>query len=237
MTTYEVLNMCDVLITDYSSVMYDFANSGKKIILFAYDIEDYAGSRGMYEDIRNYPFPLVRTPSGGGRAVCRRLSDQLDEALRQKYGTYEHGSGIKKLCHHVILGENCSATLHLLVGNQKKNVLLYAGDFQQNGITTSFLNLMKELDQGGIQLLYFLPYEFSEGSPLAPGLPAPAGQCVSPWKRDEHGCGHRHLPGTLHEVWNPHQTACPRLRKRVEKAFWKFQNFRRFFTLTATKIT
>ena len=41
------LNMCDVLITDYSSVMYDFANSGKKIILFAYDIEDYAGSRGM----------------------------------------------------------------------------------------------------------------------------------------------------------------------------------------------
>ena len=28
--TYEVLNMCDVLITDYSSVMYDFANSGKK---------------------------------------------------------------------------------------------------------------------------------------------------------------------------------------------------------------
>ena len=93
--SYEVLNMCDVLITDYSSVMYDFANSGKKIILFAYDIEDYAGSRGMYEDIRNYPFPLVRTPQEVAE-LLQTPADQLDEALRQKYGTYEHGSGIKK---------------------------------------------------------------------------------------------------------------------------------------------
>ena len=155
--SYEVLNMCDVLITDYSSVMYDFANSGKKIILFAYDIEDYAGSRGMYEDIRNYPFPLVRTPQEVAE-LLQTPADQLDEALRQKYGTYEHGSGIKKLCHHVILGENCCATASA-VGNQKKNVLLYAGDFQQNGITTSFLNLMKELDKE--EYNYFISYRMN----------------------------------------------------------------------------
>ena len=60
--TYEVLNACDVLITDYSSVMYDFAVTGRRILLFAYDLEYYQGSRGMYEDISDYPFPLVRTP-------------------------------------------------------------------------------------------------------------------------------------------------------------------------------
>ena len=32
--TYEGLSVCDTLITDYSSVFYDYANSGKKIILF-----------------------------------------------------------------------------------------------------------------------------------------------------------------------------------------------------------
>ena len=32
--TYEVLNACDVLITDYSSVMYDFAVTGRRILLF-----------------------------------------------------------------------------------------------------------------------------------------------------------------------------------------------------------
>lgn len=155
--TYEVLNMCDVLITDYSSVMYDFANSGKKIILFAYDIEDYAGSRGMYEDIRTYPFPLVRTPKEVADLLKTPVKE-LDEAFRKKYGTYEHGSGIRNLCHHVILGENLCHTASAS-GNQKKNVLIYAGDFQQNGITTSFLNLMKELDQEKYN--YFISYRMN----------------------------------------------------------------------------
>ena len=216
--SYEVLNMCDVLITDYSSVMYDFANSGKKIILFAYDIEDYAGSRGMYEDIRNYPFPLVRTPQEVAE-LLQTPADQLDEALRQKYGTYEHGSGIKKLCHHVILGENCCATASA-VGNQKKNVLLYAGDFQQNGITTSFLNLMKELDKE--EYNYFISYRMNSLK-------------EAPWRLDclpqdanVYPLGSEMNMDVVTAIcqglyMNPHQTACPRLRKRVEKAFWKFR--------------
>src|SRR5699024_9769248 len=52
--TYEGLSLCDTLITDYSSVFYDFANAGKKIILFAYDRKEYESGRGMYEDIGSY---------------------------------------------------------------------------------------------------------------------------------------------------------------------------------------
>ena len=44
--SYEVLNACDVLITDYSSVMYDFAITKRKIILFAYDYKEYIMERG-----------------------------------------------------------------------------------------------------------------------------------------------------------------------------------------------
>ena len=39
--TYDFLTVCDVLITDYSSVFFDFAVTGRKIILFAYDYEEY----------------------------------------------------------------------------------------------------------------------------------------------------------------------------------------------------
>lgn len=39
--TYEGLNLCDVLITDYSSVFYDYANTGKKVVFFAYDRAEY----------------------------------------------------------------------------------------------------------------------------------------------------------------------------------------------------
>lgn len=39
--TYEFLNAADCLITDYSSVFYDFAVTGRKIVLFTYDEEEY----------------------------------------------------------------------------------------------------------------------------------------------------------------------------------------------------
>ena len=46
--TYEVLAIADVLITDYSSVFFDFACTRKKIVLFTYDQEEYLRDRGMY---------------------------------------------------------------------------------------------------------------------------------------------------------------------------------------------
>lgn len=155
--TYDILNMCDVLVTDYSSVMYDFANSGKRIILFAYDIEDYTGSRGMYEDIRQYPFPLVRTAEELV-SLLDSPGDYLTREFREKYCTYETGEGVGRICRHVILGEKECRVSHM-ASNGLENVLIYAGDFQQNGITMSFLNLMKELDTNKYN--YFISYRMN----------------------------------------------------------------------------
>lgn len=57
---YEFCNACDILITDYSSVFFDFANTGKPIILYQYDLENYFKSRGAYKVIqKGLPFPIV----------------------------------------------------------------------------------------------------------------------------------------------------------------------------------
>ena len=57
---YEFLNACDVLITDYSSVYFDFANTGRQIILYQYDKKEYYAERGVYPDVeRNTPFAVV----------------------------------------------------------------------------------------------------------------------------------------------------------------------------------
>ena len=42
----------DVLVTDYSSVMFDFALLGRPIVFFTYDYDDYVGTRGTYFDLR-----------------------------------------------------------------------------------------------------------------------------------------------------------------------------------------
>lgn len=58
---YAFLNCADALVTDYSSVMFDYSITGKPIILFIYDYDEYMRERGVYFDIRDLPFLFART--------------------------------------------------------------------------------------------------------------------------------------------------------------------------------
>ncbi|MDP9407255.1 MAG: CDP-glycerol glycerophosphotransferase family protein [Actinomycetota bacterium] len=53
----------DVLLTDYSSVMFDYAVTGKPIVYFTHDLESYRDAgRGFYFDLEaEAPGPLCRT--------------------------------------------------------------------------------------------------------------------------------------------------------------------------------
>ena len=53
----------DLLVTDYSSTMFDFAITGKPVLLFTYDLADYRDRlRGFYVDIEEIaPGPLLST--------------------------------------------------------------------------------------------------------------------------------------------------------------------------------
>ncbi|GGT59869.1 bifunctional glycosyltransferase/CDP-glycerol:glycerophosphate glycerophosphotransferase [Actinomadura citrea] len=68
----ELYLISDVLISDYSSVMFDYANTGRPMLFFTYDLADYRDRlRGFYFDFEaEAPGPLVET------------SDDLIEAVR-----------------------------------------------------------------------------------------------------------------------------------------------------------
>src|SRR5699024_3281888 len=57
----ELLLISDILITDYSSSMFDFANTKKPLLFFTYDLEEYKENiRGFYMDFENEaPGPLL----------------------------------------------------------------------------------------------------------------------------------------------------------------------------------
>lgn len=48
----ELMIVSDLLVSDYSSIFFDYAVQDKPILCFAYDYEKYAKQRGMYFDIR-----------------------------------------------------------------------------------------------------------------------------------------------------------------------------------------
>ncbi len=55
----ELLAASDVLITDYSSSMFDFAEEGKPCFIYATDIEKNIKDCGFYFDIMDLPFPVA----------------------------------------------------------------------------------------------------------------------------------------------------------------------------------
>lgn len=90
----ELYLVSDVLITDYSSVMFDYSNLNRPIIFFTYDIEQYRDSlRGFYFDFeKEAPGPLVTDTEG----VIKSLKC-LGE-LNKKYSTKKKDF-YNKFCH------------------------------------------------------------------------------------------------------------------------------------------
>jgi CDP-glycerol glycerophosphotransferase len=72
----DLLLIADVLITDYSSAMFDFAVTGRPMLFFTYDLERYRDRlRGFYIDFEaEAPGPLLRT-SDDVIAALRGLED------------------------------------------------------------------------------------------------------------------------------------------------------------------
>ena len=141
---YDILNACDCMVTDYSSVMFDYANTGRKIVLFVYDYEFYMDERGAYVAMSKFPFPKVRTVKALVEEL-RRPKEYKDEDFRQKFCQYDGSEVAKRLCRHIIGGQKEFEEFDSHY-NGKENVLIYSGSLAKNGITTALLNLLENLD-------------------------------------------------------------------------------------------
>ncbi|PRX65591.1 CDP-glycerol glycerophosphotransferase [Nonomuraea fuscirosea] len=90
-TTYpdiaDLLLVADVLVTDYSSVMFDFAATGKPIVLYGYDLAKYSSKRGLYIDLpEQAPGPLLSTSADVVDAL--RSIDEVAAAHADRYDAF-----------------------------------------------------------------------------------------------------------------------------------------------------
>jgi CDP-glycerol glycerophosphotransferase len=81
----ELYLISDILITDYSSVFFDFANLKRPILFYAYDYEKYASIlRGFYIDMeKEIPGPLLFTTEDVIDSI--KNIDKVSEEYKEKY--------------------------------------------------------------------------------------------------------------------------------------------------------
>ncbi len=80
----ELYPICDMMITDYSSTMFDYAVLRRPMVFFAYDLERYEEENGFYFDYgKLVPGPIVRTQEELFRVLKREFVFS-DYAKKQK---------------------------------------------------------------------------------------------------------------------------------------------------------
>lgn len=100
----ELYLAADVLVTDYSSVMFDFAVTGKPMVFFTYDLARFRDHiRGFYFDLgQEAPGPIVHTEAGLVHAVLNVTATQQRHAadyaaFQSRYCNLEDGAATQRV--------------------------------------------------------------------------------------------------------------------------------------------
>lgn len=81
----ELLVACDVLVTDYSSSMFDFISKKSPCFIYATDIKKYREERDFYLDIYELPFPVAESNEEMKRNVLQFDEVKYETELQQLF--------------------------------------------------------------------------------------------------------------------------------------------------------
>ncbi len=108
----DLLIIADVLITDYSSVFYDYLLTLRPIIFFADDLERYIKVRDFYYDYKSFvPGPFVTS----GDDLINKLKtindwnpayEEKRKLIRDKFNKYSDGRATERIIEHLQLNVN-----------------------------------------------------------------------------------------------------------------------------------
>ena len=103
----DLMLVADVLITDYSSVMFDYANLRRPMIFFTYDYDDYMLHRGTYFDLAaEAPGPIVTTTADVVKCLldidagAAQYAEQMARFV-ERFGRYETGHAARTVVAEV----------------------------------------------------------------------------------------------------------------------------------------
>lgn len=234
--TNELLSVVDVLITDYSSVFFDFLPTGRPLLFYIYDQEEYERDRGLY-------FPMDEMPGYKCRDIgelCAALRTALrdgvadeaaHDAARERFNLHDDGHATRRVIDFFFNDDATLAMNYREAG--RPAVVVTAGSLKPNGITTSFLNLMHHVDHGAVDVAFAFSPNPVESSPESLAQLRRLPDMIYAIPR------HGRMPLTLEERWlkrlhddnQPiHSTGLDILRKGYTREFTRILGFRAYDT-------
>jgi len=149
--TNELLSAVDILITDYSSIFFDFLPTKKPIIFYMFDRKAYELERGFYINLDDLPGPICESIENVISVIHNlpTIQKEFESKYNNFVNTYSYkddGNATKRLISVIFENLTLDHESQYKVKNNKKKILMYSGGFYNNGITVSALSLAKYLD-------------------------------------------------------------------------------------------
>ena len=102
----ELYLISDLLITDYSSVFFDYANLERPILFYMYDLEEYANEiRGFYFDLNILPGPIVKDEDNLILEIKRLENWEKDEkynSFNKRFNYLDDGRASRRVSEYII---------------------------------------------------------------------------------------------------------------------------------------
>lgn len=101
----ELLCAADMLVTDYSSCIWDYAFLERPCFLYTPDLQAYTKKNGFYVDIYKWPFPVCEDMESLKRAVREYDEEKNRRRIREhlRYmGSFESGHACEAVCERIL---------------------------------------------------------------------------------------------------------------------------------------
>lgn len=159
-----ILGITDVLLTDYSSIFFDFLATGRPIFFLTPDLADYAGYRGLYIEPAEWPGPVVDTVQKLAEAmnefdregVAREVAVNY-RAMQSRFVAREDGNSTQRVVDIVFRGNTDGYAVAPIAHDARRTMLIHAGGMRPNGVTSELIALLDRIDYSRFDVSVIFP--------------------------------------------------------------------------------
>lgn len=156
MPTNRLLGIVDVLVTDYSSIFFDFLATGRPVVFYVPDAASYERYRGMLFELAELPGPVYAELDQLAKGIAATGTGTADDALvshgqryreaAAAYCPHEDGHVTARVIDIVFRGRTEGYRLHRGLPDERTSILICMGRSRTSGVNTAMLSLLGTLD-------------------------------------------------------------------------------------------
>src|SRR5699024_6737278 len=135
----DLLAAVDILVTDYSSIAFDFLPTRRHLIFYVPDYNEYIESRGLYIDIDSLPGRVCHDHKSLIDSIADSSGSMLDayDAAIERYAPMEDGNASARTIDFMLESD--------VAQSRSRPLVVFHASLIPNGIATALLALLRRL--------------------------------------------------------------------------------------------